>query len=228
MASSLFGILIEPDTFFQKLMAGKENLVIPTFIILAGAVVGAVNGYLMGSLTAKMMGGTGFGLLGIITAASIIGAFIGIFIYWFVETAIFYLISMVFKGTGKFNRSLEVVGYGSLPQIIGHGISLIIAVVYIPRITVPQLGPESLGDPQMISNATRALMSDPVMAQYSLITMAVSILFLLWSSCCWIYGVKHARQLSLRNAAICVGIPVILYIIYLVAMRALAYALVRV
>ena len=225
MASHLFNLLINPDAFFQKKMADKENLVIPAKIVLAGAILGAAGGYLTSSLTAKIMGWAGFGT-GFAVAFSVIGAFIGIFVTWAVVTGIFYVISLVFNGNGSFSRCLEVIGYGFLPRVIGSLVTLVVTVVYIPLIPVPQIAPDSFRNPQAILGATKTLMSDPTMIQFSRITMAVSILFLLWSAYCWIYGMKHARQLTLRNAAICVGVPVILYIIYVVCAMFLLYALV--
>jgi hypothetical protein len=38
---------------------------------------------------------------------------------------------------------------------------------------------------------------------------------MLWSAHIWIFGMKHARGLSPRDAAICVGVPVVLYVLYL-------------
>jgi len=224
MASYLFDLLIKPDAFFQKRMAEKENLVKPALIILAGAILGAAAGYLTSSLTSKMMGWAGLGT-GFAIAFSVIGAFIGIFVTWAIVTGIFYVVSLVFNGNGSFFRCLEVIGYGFLPRVIGSLIILVVTVVYIPLISVPQIAPESLKNPQAILGATKTLMSDPTMIQFSRITMTVSIIFLLWSAYCWIYGMKHARQLTLRNAAICVAVPVILYIIYVVCAMFLLYTL---
>ncbi|MFZ1126661.1 YIP1 family protein [Methanoregula sp.] len=224
MASYLFDLLIKPDAFFQKRMAEKENLVKPALIILAGAILGAVAGYLTSSLTSKMMGWAGLGT-GFAVAFSVIGAFIGIFVTWAIVTGIFYVISLVFNGNGSFFRCLGVIGYGFLPRVIGSLIIFVVTIVYIPLISVPQIAPESLKNPQAILGATKTLMSDPTMIQFSRITMAVSIIFLLWSAYCWIYGMKHARQLTLRNAAICVAVPVILYIIYVVCAMFLLYTL---
>jgi hypothetical protein len=46
------------------------------------------------------------------------------------------------------------------------------------------------------------------------ITSIISIVFLVLSANIWIFGLKYARTLSLRDAAICVGIPFAGYIIY--------------
>ena len=50
-------------------------------------------------------------------------------------------------------------------------------------------------------------MHDPAMMEFTQIATIISIVFLLWSANIWIFGVKHSRQLTLRNAAICVAAP---------------------
>jgi hypothetical protein len=54
------------------------------------------------------------------------------------------------------------------------------------------------------------------MMELSQITMIISMVFLLWSANIWIFGVQHARKLSPSDAALCAGIPVVLYILYMV------------
>jgi hypothetical protein len=59
-------------------------------------------------------------------------------------------------------------------------------------------------------------MHDPAMMEMTQITLLISIVFLLWSANIWIFGIQNARNLSTRNAALCVAIPVVPYILYLV------------
>jgi hypothetical protein len=215
MSTSLIDVLIRPDAFFSIALTGKENLKIPALIILTGGIIAAITGYLMGGLSAKMMAEVMPGLDAVILLSAMAGAFVGTFIFWLVASGIFYLISSLLKGQGSFNRVLEVVGYGYLPQIAGSIITLVAAVVYIPRITVPVLTKAALENPAMIEQVTKAFMHDPAMMELAQITTLVSIVFLLWSAHIWIFGIKHARGLSPRNAAICVGVPIVLYILYL-------------
>jgi len=196
-------------------MAEKESLKIPALVILTSGIVAAITGYLMGGLSAKMMAGVMSGLEVIITLSAMAGAFIGTLIFWFVASGVFYLISSLLNGQGSFTRVLQVVGYGYLPQIAGSILTLVAAVLYIPRITVPTLTKAALEDPAMIEQVTKAFMHDPAMMELTQITTLVSIVFMLWSAHIWIFGIKHARGLSPRDAAICVGIPVVLYVLYL-------------
>ena len=71
-------------------------------------------------------------------------------------------------------------------------------------------------NPTVITAATKALMQDPAMLAYTQTTAVVSVVFFLWSANIWIFGLKQARKISVRDAAICVGVPVIVYVIYLV------------
>jgi len=64
-------------------------------------------------------------------------------------------------------------------------------------------------------------MNDPAMMELSQIAMIITIVFLLWSANIWsaniwIFSMQDARKLSPRDAALCVGIPVVLYILYMV------------
>lgn len=215
MSPSLPEILVKPDAFFSSVLAEKESLKMPALIVLAGGIVAAIYGYLMGELSAKMMAGVMPGMDTIITLSATLGALIGTFIFWLIVAGIFFGLSAVLKGSGSFNRVLEVVGYGYLPQIIGSLITLVAAFIYIPRITVPALTKAALEDPALMQEATKAFMHDPAMMELTQITTLVSIVFMLWSAHIWIFGMRHARGLSPRDAAICVGVPVVLYVLYL-------------
>jgi hypothetical protein len=216
MSVSIPDILFRPDTFFKNIMNESGSLKFPALIILAGSIVAAAYGYLMGQLSAKMMAGLMPGMDSIIVISSVIGALLGTFIFWLIAAGVFYLISAFFKGTGSFSRTLEVVGYGYLPQVAGSLITLVAAFEYLPKVTVPVLTKSALNDPAVIEAATKAFMHDPAMVELMQITSLVAIVFLLWSANIWIFGIKHARQVSPRDAAICVGLPVVLYVIYVI------------
>jgi len=187
----------------------------PALIILAGGIIAAIYGYLMGGLSAKMMADIMPGMDAIIYVSATVGALVMTFIIWLIAAGVFYLISSLFKGQGSFNRVLEVVGYGYLPQVAGSLITVVAAVIFIPGITVPTLTKAALEDPAMIEQVTKAFMHDPAMMMLTQITTLVSIVFMLWSAHIWIFGMKHARGLSPRDAAICVGVPIVLYVLYL-------------
>ncbi|MFA5237633.1 MAG: Yip1 family protein [Methanoregula sp.] len=214
MKISLPDLLINPNKFFQQALGETEQLRYPGLIILLGAIVAAISGYFMGSLTAGMMESAMQGMGSFIVIMTVVAAFVMTFLVWIVWTGVFYLFSRVFKGTGSFNRCLEVVGYGYVPQIIGTFVTVIAALEYLPRVAVPHLTSAALENPQMIQDATTALMQDPAMLEFTQISAVISIVFLLWSANIWIFGIQQARNISMRDAAICVGLPVILLIVF--------------
>jgi len=214
MRKSLVNVLVHPNDFFRTALAEKESLKIPGLIVLILGIVSAAYAYLIGGLTGEMLAGLVPGMESIIAISTLFGALFGVFLFWGIWTGVFYLISAVFKGTGTFKRALEFVGYGSLPQIFGILLSVLVALQYIPKVIVPRIPSSAAQDPQVIIDATTSLMHDPAMREMTQITSLISIVFLLWSANIWISGMKNARQLSDRDAALCVGIPVVLFIVY--------------
>jgi hypothetical protein len=221
MSHVITDILFRSDAFFEKTVAEKDaSLKKSLFIVLAGAFSSAVFGNVYGGPSMKMMSALVpaeiASLMDIIGIAGIlITVLITTLLFWLVFTGVFYILSGFFKGTGSFRQCLRITGYGFFPQIFGALISLIAALVYIPRVIVPQISQAATQDPQMIQDTFKALMHDPAMMELTQVTSLISIVFLLWSANIWIFGIKHARNLTPRDAALSVGIPVIAYVLYI-------------
>ena len=216
MHRSILTLLVKPKDFFNNFNAEPQSLEIPTLFVLTGGLIGAVSAYMIAGLTGAMMSGIMPGMEFITVVIAAVSAIIGVFIFWGIITGIFFIISKLFKGTGTFGRSLEVVGYGYLPQVFGALITAIVAVLFVPAVRVPTLSKSALENPASIQAAVTALMQDPAMVMIQQVTVLVSVIFLLWSAYIWIYGIKEVREISLRDAAITVGVPVLLYVIYLI------------
>jgi len=213
MKNFILDILISPNAFFRNVINEKESLKVPLLIVLCGAIVGAVHAFMVGDLTGKLMGALMPGMETIIMISAVIGAIIVIFLIWIVMTGIFYGLSFLFKGQGSFRRCLEFTGYGYLPQIFGSVISVIVAFMYVPKVVVPQISAAAMQDPQVIQDAVKTLMHDPAMMEMTQVITVIWIVFFLWSANSWIFGIKYARNLSMRDAAICVSLPVFLSIL---------------
>jgi len=216
MIRSFVDILIRPDTFFENVFKEKESLKIPALIVLAGAVFAAAYATMISGLTGSMMASAMPGMETFIAISTVIFTIIAVLIVWVIMAGVFFGMSLLFKGQGSFTRCLEGVGYGYLPQVFGTLVSLIIAFDYIPKIVVPQVSSSALQDPQVLTEAVTALMQDPAMRELTQISTLISIVFLLWSANSWIFAMKHARALSMRDSAICVGVPIVIYILYLI------------
>ena len=213
MKGILPSLLLRPDTFFSERMKEPENLKIPGIIAIAGAVIAAAGSYLISGIYEGIFTAAGEGmasLLGIFGA--VFAFFTFIIIWWVVFSGIFYLLSMAFNGTGTFRRTLEFVGYGLVPVIIGSVISVIISFYYLPMIEVPVI--TNIQDPAAVQRVMSGIFEDPAFREFTQISAVISAIFLSWSANLWIFGVRHARVLSLRNAIIVVLIPVIIFMIY--------------
>ena len=134
------------------------------------------------------------------TAALIIGELIIGFAFWFVIAAIFYSISILFNGNGAFKRCLEFTGYGFIPAIVASVIVLTITIVVFMTIEFPVESPEL-----MIQTLMPQLEQNPLMKTIPIITNLLG----LWTAYIWIFGIKHARNISTRAALITVGDPVV-------------------
>ncbi len=196
-------VLTNPDGFFSELSVRDVNLLMPTGIVLIVATITAISLAMMFSATAPTLPEEAAAIPGMSDMLPVICVITGIlvpFIMWYLYTGVFYAISIFFGGEGSFKRCLEFVGYGFIPMIVSSLIGLVISLTMPPAIDVFSV------DPKFIE---QTLMQDPA----TQVSTIIGIPFLLWSANICIFAVKHARNLSTRNALITVGVPVGLYII---------------
>lgn len=195
----MIDVLINPDKFFRERTGKESSLKIPLIIVLLIGVIGAASSTLILSRIMPALPPEAAQASSFIIIFGVISALVVVFIIWAIYSGVFYLISMAFKGEGKFKRVLEFVGYGFIPSILGGIIALLLMWYALPGIQI------SLDDPQMLQET---LTKSPIMKLSTL----VSIIFTLWSANIWIFALKYARNLSLKNAAITVLVPLIIYI----------------
>ena len=169
-------LLKKPDTFFQEKVNIKVDLRIPVIIVLGLCVAGF--------LTA--MQGTETSLFTTMASLSVIISLGTCFFGWLFVTSVFKVLSHFFLGAGSFIRTLEVVGWGLLPFLIGSCVNLVIRYFEIGGSQFSQV-----------------------------IVLLVMILCVLWCANCWIYGIKNVQRIPLKNAKICVGIPVAIAVVFL-------------
>lgn len=206
MVISMKDLIFNPQAFFAGKMAEEENLRIPVLILLAVAIISGTTAAIAAGPTVRMLPAEATSMGPVIPVIAFVFGSIGIFLlWWLVPGVLFTVISLAFKGTGSFKRTLEFVAYGAVPQLISGIISLAIFYSYFSSLS---LSPVS--DPTLLAEQITALMKAPVLQVASL----AGILFMLWSASLWIFGMKEARHLSTRDAAITVGVPVGLYILY--------------
>lgn len=194
-------VLTNPDGFFSKLSPRDTKLTIPFIIVLVAAIIAAISSAMMVSAITSALPAEAAPFAAIGAAVGAIGGLIMQFIMWLLYAGVFYVISMLFGGEGSFKRVFEFVGYGFIPTIIAAIIGLAVFTTVLPTIEF------SVEDPQLFQ---QTFMQDPLMQASGII----GILLMLWSANIWIFGIKHARNITTKNALITVGVPVGLYLLY--------------
>ena len=205
MVSSILLLFTDPDGFFRRDSKEWSDLTVPAAIVLVLGIFSAIIVYLQAPLIQQILPENLRAELGVLSLIGIPLGVVSPFIEWVVFTCIFYVISMIFVGKGTFRQTLAAIGYGFLPTAIGSLIDLIIFWYYLPGIKVTPVK-----DVLDIQSATLALTHTPVFQ----ITGIIGIIFLMWSANIWIFGLRYARELALRHAMICVGIPVLVFIAF--------------
>ncbi len=218
MSIQMGDLLFRPDAFFRRLVAEPDSLKIPAGIVITGGIIAAGASYIVTGTYSKMFEAmAGSGMASVIGLIGAISAFIMfVVIWWGVFAGAFTVLSKAFKGSGSFRRILQVTGYGLLPVVIGSIISLFVALYYVPMIQAPVI--TSFSDPAAVQRAMEGIFQDPAFREFTMISTAISIIFLAWSANLWIFGVQHAQGLRTRQAAITVLIPVVIYIAYVLFM----------
>lgn len=211
MAESIMKILFRPDEFFEEHAAKEPALGLPFGIVLIYAALSAILGYQMTALMAPMYASIAEGYEGIIIFFGAAGGFVSAIIFWIIASVIFYLLSMIFKGEGSMKKVLEAVGYGIAPLIASVGIAIIWLSMIADQIVAPAI--RDFMDPAAVDTAVQAFMTQPAMAEYTLLQTVLSIIFMIWAANIWYSGVRYARKLTARDAAYTVFIPVALYLI---------------
>ena len=197
-------ILITPGHFFEKKCREEATLKVPVLIVLITAVIGGISGYIISGKTVEAMGS---GLEGYAFIASLFGfaiAFVSTFIYWIVWAIAFMIMIYILKGKATFKQLAEVTGYGFIPQIFGGIISTAILMTSIQNLVIP-----ATTSTQEIEAAIKAFSTSAPMMTASF----VSIIFTIWSANIWLFGIKESSGLEFKKAAICVGVPLVIFII---------------
>lgn len=207
---NLNNLLFDPNSFFREKSRNNVDFKYPVLIILVIAIIAMVSSFLvMKQFSGMFPSDMGSYVSAAAIAFGIVGGLFGTFFYWFILTVIFYSISYVFDSKGSFKRTFEFVGYGFAPQIFSGLIGIVITYWLTASVDF------SSQDPELITETITQMYSNNPLFYAS---QAVGILFLLLSAYIWVFALLHARNLSIKNAALTVGIPIGLYVIYRVYM----------
>jgi hypothetical protein len=197
-------LILNPNLFFSEKSKNDVKLIYPALVIFVNAIFAVITGFLLINKIKEALPSEASSFILIGAAIGAFGGLIGAFANWIILTGIFYLISSLFNSEGSFKRTLEFVGYGFVPLIFASFINIFVFYSSISSINLSQ-------DPQLIATQMSNLMSSNPLYRISQI---VGILCTLLCANIWIFALLHARNMSFKNAALTVCIPVGLSLIY--------------
>ncbi len=201
MAIIMANPLTNPNRFFAELSRRDPKLWIPAAIVLLAAIATGIYIAAVDGVTTPSPSGEAVPFTGISVATSVIGGLIIMSALWLLYAGVFYAISTLLGGVGSFRRVFEFTGYGFIPAAIAPVIGLAAVWLAYPGIDFSAI------DPQLMK---QTLMQNPLMKASDI----AGILFLLWSTGIWIFGVEHACDISRRTATVTVVLPVAVYLLY--------------
>ncbi|MFC7045773.1 Yip1 family protein [Halobacteriaceae archaeon GCM10025711] len=195
-------LLVNPDRFFRQ-QAADPRFRGPAAVMFVYVVVAVASSLVtvkpvMDAMPAEVGAFASFTY--VVTA---VGAAIGTLIFWLVYAGVFYLVSMYFGGTGRFTTTLKLVAWGFFPAIFAAVVSSAALYSVFQGIQLP-------ADPTATGQFVSQLMTDPLVRM----TTVVGFAFTLWQAFLWTFAVRYARDIDLRQAAITVGIPVGLMLVW--------------
>lgn len=197
-------ILIAPGHFFEKKCREEASLGIPFLIILITAIISGISAYVVSGKTVEAIA-SGVEMAAFI--GSLFGfavAFISVFIYWIIWVIAFMIMIYILKGENSFKRLAEVTAYGFIPQIFSGIITTAIMMTSIQNIVIP-----ATTNMQEMEAAIKAFATTPPMMAAAFI----GIIFTIWSANIWLFGIKESSGLEFKKAAICVGVPLVIFIV---------------
>lgn len=116
---------------------------------------------------------------------------------WALATAVIYLVSLRFGAAGSFRDLFALVGWGQVPSLLPAALStayILFVAAGAPTLTT-QAAAEAWMESQLGGSAfLRAL-------EYA------APVFALWTGYLWLLAAEHGRDLTRRQALVCVALP---------------------
>lgn len=200
---SLLSVLTNPDGYFER--AGDDpSLLRPSLVVLAVGVVSALASIPVFQTVQRSMPEETAAFGGVVAVATVVGGFLGVFVFWVIYTVVFHVIATVgFGGDGSLTDLLAFVGWGYLPGIVSAAVGGVVNYYVFQNVTPPS-------NPRQVQAFVQSVRSQPEF----LVAGIVGIAVLLWQAFIWTFAVHHSHDTDLRAAAITVGIPVGLQLLW--------------
>ena len=198
MKARLKDLFFSPDSFFTTLAAEKVNLVPPAIIVVGGSVLAFFGTLLMILIHHFLSSGN---ILSIPQPLPFLWALVRTIIlcpvaFWVILSLAFYVLSRIFSGSGSYSALCQNTGYGMFPFVIYS----------------------------VFFTGADTIIGEEVMIRYGLLFYGIAgiifYLVLLWCCCLWVYGIRHACRIPVKQAGFVVAIP---FVVYFAALYLTAY-----
>lgn len=198
-------LLTDPDRFFEN-ESQDPDLLFPAIIVVAAGLLAALSQLPMLEYVDQSLTGTAAGASSIIYVSTLVGAVAGPIVIWLIVTVFFYgVATLAFDGEGSLLETLGLVGWGYVPAVLS-GLLSVLGYYWV----FSNRQPQSVSDPQMLQTFLQDLQSIPEIQAL----IAVSVLFTLWQGVIWAYAIKQGLDVSLREGAITVALPVVAIVLF--------------
>jgi hypothetical protein len=206
MSHWILDVLVNPGGFFSERADKAPALMVPFILVLITGIIGAGTVYLSMTAMLPALPAEAQGIVGLIGIATAVVTAISAPIIWVLQALVFYALSSFYKGSGDLKKSLEAVGYGYVPLIASALIGLGLTYSFLSSFSFPTI---DFTDPAATAAVQEMVQTAPLIQAGQIL----GVIFLVWAANIWIFGMKYARGLTTRDAAVVVGVPVVLYIV---------------
>ena len=186
-------LFTDPDAFFAE-QAENAPLRWPVLVVVTAGATSAGTTFAVAPRVlenvpegVEAFAAVGFGI-------GSLYSFVSAVMIWLVYSGVFFLLSHHLGGDGEFRRLVRLTGWGFLPAVMSGVIGFVALLIAV----------ESVGEAAGREQLLTAARSHPAMRASELLGR----LLFLWQGVLWVFAVKWARDLSLRQAAVTVAIPV--------------------
>ncbi|AEA47919.1 Yip1 family protein [Archaeoglobus veneficus] len=204
-------LITNPDRFFEDLKEGEVRIRKPMIIVIVLAILVSAYQYL---LVTKISQAFPTEIAKFFTVGAYIGivsSFIGIFAVWLILAVIMHGLSALFDGKGSFRRTFEFTGYGFLPSLVGSLVTIPMSAYYISNAEVPKISMEQLQqNPEIMKSILLSILPQDLIYSNLIINLAITV----WSLTLWTFAIKHARNLTTKNAFVSALIPTVAFGLY--------------
>ncbi len=183
-------MLFDPDGFFEREIEMNKPIWNGLTVVLITAFLSAITASITSPALSKAIykylisKGMSAEIAKSIAASiklSVVLSPITIIVSWILISAILYGLSAIFSGSGSFTDTLKVAAYSFIPSIVVFPFNLYIAIQEARILEIQGL--------TGIEN-------------FKIAATIINLAVLAWQFLLWKYGIKHARNLSNRDATI--------------------------